>query len=194
MKYPIFLDTKSGFEYVLIGVTAPLPEPNKCGQHKASGVLLQKLRGSTVLNGLPVYIPMQSFMSAESKPDTPMFQYAGNLPSTDLLEAEIKGGLGYTYRSIIDEILTAKAEGSKLRIAEPAPCVIGGCYRHYKNGKMYQLLCLAKDHTNDSDTDVVVYSSVEDPTSIWTRHYEEFFECVEWDGIKVPRFAFCYVS
>lgn len=194
MNYPIFTDTVTGFEYILIGVASPLPKPNKNGQQGASGVLLQKLIGATVLNGLPVYVPMDSFLEAKNKDRTSRFQYTGNLPSSDMLEIHIKGGLAHAYRTVLDGIMQAKTEEAELHIAEPASCVVGGCYRHYNNGKMYQILCLAKDHTNDCDKDVVVYCSVDDPTSIWTRRYEEFFALVEQNGIKVPRFAFCYIT
>ncbi|WP_416200115.1 DUF1653 domain-containing protein [Undibacterium sp. 5I1] len=57
-------------------------------------------------------------------------------------------------------------------------------YRHYKGG-VYELLYEA---TQESDlTPVIVYRSHNG--SIWTRAKDVFFETIEVDGIKTPRFA-----
>ena len=57
-------------------------------------------------------------------------------------------------------------------------------YRHYKGG-MYELLYEA---TQESDlTPVIVYRSHNG--SVWTRAKDVFFETIEVDGIKTPRFA-----
>lgn len=191
MSYPIFEDVSSKFEYVMIGVSADLPKQGECHQPRVNGVLLQKLHGSTVLLGLPFYVPISKFLTGTG--EAVQFRYTGQLPSSDMLETTIKGDLAYAYRSVRDDVLRAKIQEAELHVAEPSPCVVGGCYRHYNNGKMYQILCIAKDHTNDCDVDVVVYSSVDDPTMIWTRRYDEFFEIVEQNHVKVPRFTFCYM-
>lgn len=57
-------------------------------------------------------------------------------------------------------------------------------YRHYKGG-LYELVCVA---TLESDhTEMIVYRAANG--SIWTRPKDVFFELVEVDGRKVPRFA-----
>ena len=58
-------------------------------------------------------------------------------------------------------------------------------YRHYKGG-IYELVCEA---TLESDPTVtmIVYKASND--TIWTRPASVFFELVEVDGTKVPRFA-----
>lgn len=57
-------------------------------------------------------------------------------------------------------------------------------YRHYKGG-VYELLYEA---TQESDlTPVIVYRSHNG--SVWTRAKDVFFETIEVDGIKTPRFA-----
>lgn len=57
-------------------------------------------------------------------------------------------------------------------------------YRHYKGG-VYELVCeamLESDHTP-----MMVYRG-EDGV-VWTRPKNVFFELVEADGARVPRFA-----
>jgi hypothetical protein len=57
-------------------------------------------------------------------------------------------------------------------------------YRHYKGG-LYEHVCVA---TLESDhTEMIVYRAANG--SIWTRPKDVFFELVEVDGRKVPRFA-----
>ncbi len=58
-------------------------------------------------------------------------------------------------------------------------------YRHYKGG-IYELLCeatLESDHT----VTMIVYKAANG--TIWTRPASVFFETIEHDGAKVPRFA-----
>lgn len=57
-------------------------------------------------------------------------------------------------------------------------------YRHYKGG-VYELVCEAIQETDLSP--VIVYRSHNG--SIWTRPKAVFFEMVEVDGVRVPRFA-----
>jgi hypothetical protein len=57
-------------------------------------------------------------------------------------------------------------------------------YRHYKGG-LYELVCVA---TLESDhTEMIVYRAANG--SIWTRPKHVFFELVDVDGHKIPRFA-----
>jgi hypothetical protein len=58
-------------------------------------------------------------------------------------------------------------------------------YRHYKGG-IYELICEA---TLESDPTVtmIVYKAANG--TIWTRPASVFFELVEQEGVKVPRFA-----
>ena len=57
-------------------------------------------------------------------------------------------------------------------------------YRHYKGG-VYELVCEAIQESDLSP--VIVYRSHNG--SIWTRPKDVFFEMVEVDGVRVPRFA-----
>lgn len=57
-------------------------------------------------------------------------------------------------------------------------------YRHYKGG-LYELVCMA---TLESDLSLMVVYKAADG-SIWTRPHDVFFEQVELDGARVPRFA-----
>ena len=57
-------------------------------------------------------------------------------------------------------------------------------YRHYKGG-LYELVCIA---TLESDLSAMVVYRAADG-SIWTRPKAVFFELVDVDGQRVPRFA-----
>lgn len=57
-------------------------------------------------------------------------------------------------------------------------------YRHYKGG-LYELVCEA---TLEADlTPMIIYRAHDG--SIWARPKSVFFELVEVDGQKLPRFA-----
>jgi hypothetical protein len=57
-------------------------------------------------------------------------------------------------------------------------------FRHYKGG-LYDLVCVA---TLESDlSEMIVYRAADG--SIWTRPKTVFFELVEVNGQRVPRFA-----
>ena len=57
-------------------------------------------------------------------------------------------------------------------------------YRHYKGG-LYELVCMA---TLESDlSEMVVYRAADG--SIWTRPAAVFFELIDVDGQRQPRFA-----
>jgi hypothetical protein len=57
-------------------------------------------------------------------------------------------------------------------------------YRHYKGG-LYELVCEA---TLEADLSPMIIYRAHDG-SIWARPKSVFFELVEVDGQKVPRFA-----
>jgi hypothetical protein len=57
-------------------------------------------------------------------------------------------------------------------------------YRHYKGG-LYELVCEA---TLEADLSPMIIYRAHDG-SIWARPKSVFFELVEVDGEKVPRFA-----
>ncbi len=59
-------------------------------------------------------------------------------------------------------------------------------FRHYKGG-LYEILCEAKLESDPSVTMIVYQSDVDG--LIWTRPRDVFFETVEHDGKRVPRFT-----
>jgi hypothetical protein len=58
-------------------------------------------------------------------------------------------------------------------------------YRHYKGG-VYELVCEAT--LEDNHVPMIVYRAVADG-AVWVRPKAVFFEVVEIDGERVPRFA-----
>ncbi len=58
-------------------------------------------------------------------------------------------------------------------------------YRHFKGG-IYKFIGIAKD--SETLEDNVVYQSVSGEGQLWVRPKDMFFETVEWDGIRMPRF------
>ncbi|MEC5404702.1 DUF1653 domain-containing protein [Paraburkholderia sp. MPAMCS5] len=58
-------------------------------------------------------------------------------------------------------------------------------YRHFKGG-IYELVCEA---TLESDPAVTMIVYKASNGSIWTRPASVFFEVIEHEGVKVPRFA-----
>lgn len=67
-----------------------------------------------------------------------------------------------------------------------------GIYRHYKNGKDYEVLGIAYNADNNVDGDpltkpYVLYRPVYND-SVWVRPYEQFNEELEHEGKKVKRF------
>lgn len=65
-----------------------------------------------------------------------------------------------------------------------------GKYQHSKTGNFYQVIAFAKH--SETLEDLVVYECLYDnPLSkIWVRPKKMFFEEVEIEGKKVPRFVF----
>jgi hypothetical protein len=58
-------------------------------------------------------------------------------------------------------------------------------FRHYKGG-IYELVCEAKLEADPAVT-MIVYRAADG--TIWTRPASVFFEVVEHDGVRVPRFT-----
>ena len=65
-----------------------------------------------------------------------------------------------------------------------------GKYQHSKTGNFYRIIAFAKH--SETLEDLVIYECLyENPRSkIWVRPLEMFFETVELNGKKVPRFKF----
>ncbi len=64
---------------------------------------------------------------------------------------------------------------------------VGGTYRHYK-GAEYKVLFIARH--SDTEAKLVSYQDAEHPEKVWARSPEVFMEQVEWEGKRVPRFAY----
>lgn len=64
-----------------------------------------------------------------------------------------------------------------------------GIYRHYKGGK-YRILNEVKD--SETQEEMVVYVDLNDEKKIWVRPKKMFFENVEVNGEKKPRFELMY--
>lgn len=69
----------------------------------------------------------------------------------------------------------------------PEPHFKLGVYRHFK-GNLYQVLGIAKD--SETETVMVRYRTLYGNFDEWVRPIEMFFEDVEHDGRRVPRFEF----
>lgn len=63
-----------------------------------------------------------------------------------------------------------------------------GLYEHYKNGKRYEVLDVALD--SETLEEMVVYRALYDKSIVWVRPRAMFFEDVEKEGKKVPRFTY----
>lgn len=58
-------------------------------------------------------------------------------------------------------------------------------YRHFKGG-IYKFVGIAKD--SETQEEMVVYQAVYGERQMWVRPKDMFFEEVERDGKKMPRF------
>jgi len=65
-----------------------------------------------------------------------------------------------------------------------------GIYRHFKTGKEYRVLGVAKH--SETLEDLVAYEALYDNemSKLWVRPLSMFIEEVEWEGKKLPRFEF----
>jgi hypothetical protein len=61
-----------------------------------------------------------------------------------------------------------------------------GRYRHYKGGE-YELIGVAR-HSETLEP-LVVYRPLYNASGLWVRPHAMFFEDIEWQGIRQPRFA-----
>lgn len=68
----------------------------------------------------------------------------------------------------------------------PLPAATPGRYRHYKGGE-YELVGVVR-HSETLEA-LVLYRPLYGVDGLWVRPYEMFFEHVEVDGARVPRFA-----
>jgi hypothetical protein len=57
-------------------------------------------------------------------------------------------------------------------------------YRHYKGG-IYEYICTAQLES-DPATHLVIYRAADN--SVWARRQDNFFETIEVDGKRTPRF------
>ena len=62
-----------------------------------------------------------------------------------------------------------------------------GKYRHYK-GKEYEVIGIAKH--SETLEELVVYQALYGERGVWVRPMKMFFEEVEVDGKKMPRFEY----
>lgn len=67
--------------------------------------------------------------------------------------------------------------------------VLTGIYKHYK-GKYYLVLGLATHSETLEKLVVYIHLYVAEGTAIWVRPFKMFFETVEVNGKKVPRFLY----
>jgi hypothetical protein len=66
------------------------------------------------------------------------------------------------------------------------PLVTPGRYQHYKGGK-YRVIGIGKN--TETENDVVIYQPLhESDVTYWVRPYEMFFDTVQVEGEKIPRF------
>jgi hypothetical protein len=68
----------------------------------------------------------------------------------------------------------------------PLPPTPPGRYRHYKGGE-YEVMGVAR-HSETLEP-VVLYRPLYNQSGLWVRPYAMFFEEVEIDGRREPRFA-----
>jgi len=67
----------------------------------------------------------------------------------------------------------------------PLPETPVGRYRHYKGGE-YEVLGVVR-HSETLEP-LVLYRPLYDQPDLWVRPYAMFFEAVEVDGLRKPRF------
>ena len=67
----------------------------------------------------------------------------------------------------------------------PLPAIALGRYRHYKGGE-YEVVGVAR-HSETLEP-LVVYRPLYNVSGLWVRPYAMFFEDVEVEGQRVPRF------
>lgn len=68
----------------------------------------------------------------------------------------------------------------------PLPTTPIGRYRHYKGGE-YEVLGVVR-HSETLEA-MVLYRALYGEHGLWVRPHSMFFESIEWNGIRQPRFA-----
>ncbi len=76
-------------------------------------------------------------------------------------------------------------ETAQVNAGDYDPALVGREFVHFK-GKRYQLLAYAKD--SETLETMVVYRLLYGDGGVWIRPAKMFFEIVEHDGQKIPRF------
>ncbi len=71
------------------------------------------------------------------------------------------------------------------RPLSPLPDTPPGRYRHYK-GRDYEVLGVVR-HSETLEA-LVLYRPLYDDSGLWVRPHAMFFEAVEIDGVRRPRF------
>lgn len=61
-----------------------------------------------------------------------------------------------------------------------------GHYQHYKGNK-YEVI--GEGIHTETEEKFVVYKSLHEPSTIWVRPFDMFFESVRINGEKIPRFT-----
>ena len=68
----------------------------------------------------------------------------------------------------------------------PLPPIQAGRYRHYKGGE-YEVLAVVR-HSETLEP-LVLYRALYGEQGLWVRPHAMFFETIEWNGVRQPRFA-----
>lgn len=68
----------------------------------------------------------------------------------------------------------------------PLPLTPTGRYRHYKGGE-YEVLGVAR-HSETLEP-MVLYRALYGEGGLWVRPHAMFFESIEFDGVRQPRFS-----
>lgn len=68
----------------------------------------------------------------------------------------------------------------------PLPLIAHGRYRHYKGGE-YEVLGVVRH--SESLEPMVLYRPLRGTSGMWVRPCSMFFEQVEFNGLRQPRFA-----
>ncbi len=68
----------------------------------------------------------------------------------------------------------------------PLPTLTPGRYRHYK-GNDYEVLGVVR-HSETLEP-LVLYRPLYNDSGLWVRPFSMFFEVVDVDGVRMPRFA-----
>lgn len=68
----------------------------------------------------------------------------------------------------------------------PLPPTVTGRYRHYK-GREYEVLCVVR-HSETLEP-MVLYRALHGDGGLWVRPHAMFFESIDVDGVRKPRFT-----